>query len=1028
MKRACFCMMALLFFYLPAAAQRNATITEEKRMYSTYPFSDPNPVPSFGKIYPYFRFDGFSGTPVQKAWNVVRLENDFIRVEVFPEIGGKIWSAYDKVHQRYFLYNNNVVKFRDIAMRGPWTSGGVEFNYGIIGHTPNTATPVDYQLYTGADGSVSCTIGYLELLTRTRWNVEIRVEKDNAFFTTRSSWFNTTATEQPYYQWSNAAVPAKSDLQLVYPGTAAIGHSGEPIQWPYDSVARKDISQWKANDYGSSKSFHIINSGKPYFGAHWKTEDFGMLHYTASDEKLGRKMFSWALSDQGDIWKELLTDKDGQYVEMQSGRLFNQNSIPSSLTPFKQTQFIPYGTDQWTEYWYPFAGTGGVTDANEMGVVHVSGTSLIIAPLSTVRDTLYIRDQNGTVLYTAWADLKPLKTKKLETGLLPEQWKTATISLGAYTWTVDDKALQRPLTAPVDFNWEDAYGCYIYARDLAGLRNYTEAEQKVRESLDKNKNYVPALTLLARLLYNRMKYDSAFYAAKRALSIDTYDAAANYYYALAARKTGRMDDAVDGLNVAALTTEFRSAAYTEMSRNCFLRKDLAGTARYAEKALLQNRNNIEGLQLLYLAHRITGAGNDGVEKNIMEAEPLNHFLLFEKLLTKPTPENERAFTGGIRNELPYQTYLELAAWYEQLGCIEEARKLLLLAPKNNEVLYWLAYLNRDREAGAIYLKEAVAMDPHFAFPFREEAKPVFDWAISQTKSWKPVYLLALLQLAKNNREDARVALNGISDAVSFAPLYIVRASLNEHAALQRWELQRAHEVDTGWRYTNYLTRFHLSAGSYKAALETMEPYFQKHPGDYINGMLYVRALMRNDRYAQADEVLQQLKILPFEGAGEGRRLYEETKLMLALKLLGRKRYTVALQYIAQAGSWPRNMGAGKPYEDLIDSRLELFFKGIIKLAMKKEREGRLLMEQVAGSDKTSGSINALVQVAALTWLNRKEAAETLFNKWASGQKEAGRVQWGKQFLDEPVNTSQPDLNRYEQLVKKITETEDKRLF
>jgi hypothetical protein len=27
------------------------------------------------------------------------------------------------------LYNN-VVKFRDIAMRGPWTSGGIEFNFG----------------------------------------------------------------------------------------------------------------------------------------------------------------------------------------------------------------------------------------------------------------------------------------------------------------------------------------------------------------------------------------------------------------------------------------------------------------------------------------------------------------------------------------------------------------------------------------------------------------------------------------------------------------------------------------------------------------------------------------------------------------------------------------------------------------------------------------------------------------------------------------------------------------------------------
>lgn len=62
----------------------------------------------------------------------------------FPEIGGKIWGAFDKVSKKEFIYNNHVVKFRDIAMRGPWTSGGIEFNFGIIGHAPTTSTPVDY--------------------------------------------------------------------------------------------------------------------------------------------------------------------------------------------------------------------------------------------------------------------------------------------------------------------------------------------------------------------------------------------------------------------------------------------------------------------------------------------------------------------------------------------------------------------------------------------------------------------------------------------------------------------------------------------------------------------------------------------------------------------------------------------------------------------------------------------------------------------------------------------------------------------
>ena len=83
-----------------------------------------------------------------------------------------------------------------------------------------------------------------------------------------------------------------------------------------------------------------------------------MMHLANRDDKLGRKFFTWALSDQGDIWRELLTDHKTQYVELQSGRLFNQNKINSSLTPYKQFLFTPFGTDEWTEYWFPYSVSG----------------------------------------------------------------------------------------------------------------------------------------------------------------------------------------------------------------------------------------------------------------------------------------------------------------------------------------------------------------------------------------------------------------------------------------------------------------------------------------------------------------------------------------------------------------------------------------------------------------------------------------------------------------------------------------------
>ena len=114
-----------------------------------------------GRIYPYYRFDGYTNAPVDREWTVVELENAYLKVWVLPDIGGKIWAAFEKSTGKSFIYYNQVVKFRDIAMRGPWTSGGIEANYGIVGHTPNCATPVDYVVRTGDDGSASVTVGTL---------------------------------------------------------------------------------------------------------------------------------------------------------------------------------------------------------------------------------------------------------------------------------------------------------------------------------------------------------------------------------------------------------------------------------------------------------------------------------------------------------------------------------------------------------------------------------------------------------------------------------------------------------------------------------------------------------------------------------------------------------------------------------------------------------------------------------------------------------------------------------------------------
>lgn len=146
---------------------QQAKISESMVLFKTYPYSDPDPVAKITHFYPYYRFDGFTNTPVEQEWKIVTLENPYIKVLVAPEMGGKVLGAVDKASGEEFIYFNKVVKFRDIAMRGAWTSGGIEFNFGSIGHAPTTASPVNYLLRNNADGSVSCIVGAPDITSRT---------------------------------------------------------------------------------------------------------------------------------------------------------------------------------------------------------------------------------------------------------------------------------------------------------------------------------------------------------------------------------------------------------------------------------------------------------------------------------------------------------------------------------------------------------------------------------------------------------------------------------------------------------------------------------------------------------------------------------------------------------------------------------------------------------------------------------------------------------------------------------------------
>lgn len=1000
-------------------AQQISSVKEYNKVFTTYPFSDPNPIPLLSPVYPYFRFDGFTDIPVQKEWKAIEMENDYIKVVILPEIGGKIWSATEKKTGKEFLYNNHVIKFRDVAMRGPWTSGGLEANFGIIGHTPNCATPVDYITRTNEDGSVSCIIGVLDLLTRSNWRMEINLPKDKAYFTTQAFWYNSTATEQPYYHWMNAGIKAAGNLEFIYPGTKYIGHEGEYADWPVNKDNGKKISFYEENNFGGYKSYHVFGKRADFFGAYWHDDDYGMARYGTHDDKAGKKIWIWGLSRQGMIWDKLLTDTDGQYVEVQSGRLFNQNAQGSSLTPFKHLSFAPYATDSWKEYWYPVMHTKGFVEANDYGALNLKyedgWLKVYFSPVQSINDVIEVK-QGNTVLYSKQLHLKTLEVFADSVKITADADKLiASIGKNKLVYETNPLAnnLNRPVDAPKDFDWNTAYGLYVQGKEFMDQKYYPEAEEKLVAALKKDQNYLPAIIKMTELMYRNMRYKEGLELAKHALSIDTHAGDANYYYGLVNAVLGNITDAKDGFDIATLSTEYRSAAYTELSRLSLAEMSYSKAIDYAQRAIDYNRYNIDALQLQTVAYRYLNNVVKATEVLAMinSFDPLNHFVDFEKYLWQTTEENKKQFQSQIQNELPQETYLELGIWYYNVSCKDEAVKVFNLAPATAEVSYWSSFLQGLKV-------DMSKIDPSLSFPFRSETGKVIEQLLTKQNDWLLKYHLTLIYKDRNRIEECKKLLTSCGNEPVFAPFYATRAAIFKEDSVQALkDLQKALSLDNHWRYHKLLGEYYITHQQNEQALTVAEMYYKAHPSNYIIGMLYARTLLLNKKYKDADALLTKINIIPFEGATDGRELYREAKLMQAVEQINQKKYTKALALISDAKKWPENLGVGKPYDEDIDTRLEDWMQYVCYTKTKQKDTTALLQKIIDFKPMVDNTIrnflpaNALVTAWAYDKMNMHDKANEWLAKEIQHYPNIKLLKWSKEVFENNTITDKEAITK-----------------
>lgn len=990
----------------PLFAQQ-ATVTETVETVKTYPFSDPDPVADPSDLfYPYFRFDGFSAKGTDRQWKVVSLENDYIKLTLFPEIGGKIWGAVDKTTGKEFIYNNHVVKFRDIAMRGPWTSGGIEFNFGIIGHAPTSSTPVDYVTRQKPDGSVSCYVSSYELVTRTLWTVEVNLPKDKAYFTTTTTWHNSSSIDQPYYQWMNAGYPAAGNVEFCYPGTNYIGHGGELHSFPLDEQGR-DISWYEKNDFGNSKSYHIVGKYNDFYGAYWHDNDFGSIHHADYDEKLGMKIFLWGLSREGGIWEDLLTDTNGQYIELQSGRMYNQPASNSSLTPYKHTAFGPQATDRWTEYWFPVKGIKGVSKASRIGALNVlredGFLKLYFSPLQKLSTTIKLyegeKEMNSIPLncgvLETWKDSIPLN-KAVATGRLKV---VVGEDLLVYSEVPSDNITSRPKQLPADFDWSSAYGLYTQGEQWMNQKVLDKAEKFLLASLEKDPYFVPALTDLASLYYRQGRYDEALARCETALSINTYDGDVNYLYGLCNMALGNHTDAKDGFSVASYSPGVRSAAYEKLAEMYLMDRNWTKAEHYALRSKEFNQMNLSADHVLMVVYRKTNQPEKAkaLIDPLLEDLPLYHAARFEQLYQgEGSGHPIDDLQSLIRNELPFETYMELAEWYESVGCTEEALSLLSCAGNYPIALYKQAYLlhqagNDDESRGM--LQRAGALSPAMVFPFRPSSLKALEWAKTVQPDWKIDYYEALIRWANQDKAKALELLENCGEA-DYAPFYLSRASLKEGES-RLADLLKAEQIEMSWRTGFALINHYVANNQWQKAVETGKKYTKKYPSNYYIGLKYAKALCETGQYQPCISLLSRMQVLPNEGSYAGRAVYREANLYRAMEQLSHKNYKQVVKSVETSKEWPENLGVGKPYDNMIDNRLEDYLEAKAAAGQGDSRKTSALLAAVADYTISRSHFESgnLLSALALRESGKVQEADHMVAAWSTDFPENRVVQW-----------------------------------
>ena len=969
-----------------------AKIWEETVLLPTYPAAEPEKYPLFiekrayqgstGKVYPLPVTEKVSDVCREVAYHAVWLENEYLRVMVLPELGGRIHRALDKTNGYDFVYYNHVVKPALVGLTGPWISGGIEFNWPQH-HRPTTFSPVDYRVAEHDDGSVTVYVGETDKMYGTKGMAAISLYPGKAYLEIRGRLYNPTDLPQTFLWWANPAVPVNDHTYSVFPPdvNAVMDHGRRAVStfpiatgeyYKCDYSAGVDISRYK--NVPVPTSYMAAHSDFDFAGNYDESRQAGLLHVADHHVAPGKKQWTWGNGDFGRAWDRNLTDADGPYIELMTGVFTDNQPDFSWLKPQEEKTFV--------QYFLPYKGVGRVGNATRDAAVGLQllpdGRGEVRVYVTGEQPGAVIRVQRGgDCLYEARADLSP------------QGWFGADFAADGtlhdceVTVEAGDRTLVRyrmyepelrpipapaePLGAPEELRTTEEL--YLAATHLEQYRHATrDPADYYREGLRRDPTDLRLNDGYGLLLFRQGQIRQSIACFEKAVQKQTwknpnpYQGACFFHLGLALEADGQHRKAYDAFYKSTWSAETQSAGFYWLACLEARRGNLEQALEFVGLSLVRNWHNMNGRCLKAALLRHLGRDNTALLAESLAIDPLQMGCLYEESRRTGTPEVWRTV---MRQEA--HNYLDLALHYAKAGLLEEAVEILQACPEQSPMpSYYEGYLHGlagDEAAARACCLRAEHLPAPRCYPNRVEEIAILEYAIRLLGRAPRAHALLGCLLYDKKQADAAIAHWEASvqqdpgQALVHRNLAIARYNKQGDADAALREMEQARRLDPGYprlllEYDQLAARLGRSNAARLQLLEENLALVEQRDDLMLR---YVTLLNCEGRCEEALQILLTRRFHPWEG-GEGKvsAQYRYALIRLAKDCLNRGENDRAVQLLEQSKTYPDTLGEGK-LPNVPDNEAD-YWQGVALRAMGREPEAAAAFLRAASGPQEPGRV------------------------------------------------------------------------